>query len=502
VSLRRYAIVGAGARAQLFARALATTHADRGRLVAFADVNPARIEAHNRWLTALGAPPASSWHAAAVSDMLAAEKVDTLIVTSVDRTHDDYIVAGLEAGCRVITEKPMTVDVPRCRRILDAVARTGRHVTVAFNYRYNPVHETVRRLLADGVVGEVGSVHFEWLLDVRHGADYFRRWHRDKANSGGLLVHKATHHFDLVNWWLSTLPEQVYASGRLFFYGENGARHGYDRGYDRAHGAPEAAGDPFALHLADNPALRELYLEAEHADGYHRDRNVFAPGVTIEDDLAVLVTYRSGATMTYHLTAYAPWEGYRFMVNGSRGRLELEVVENDHVSPEAAGRLKGGGPRRPDPTTAAGPQAGARAGADGTAAGDRATGARTDADAAAGDRTPASAQLHGDAAAAESGWYTLTVRPFWRQPYRVEVPGYTREGHGGADQRMLDVLFGPDGDDGTPDELGRAATERDGAASLLVGLAGNASLANGAPVRCADLLELDLTPKEPSASAP
>jgi predicted dehydrogenase len=426
----------------MFARSLATTHADRARLVAFADVNPARIAAHNRQLAALGAAPATRWAAEALPDMIAAEQVDVLIVTTVDRTHDEYIVAGLRAGCDVITEKPMTVDVPRCRRILDAVARTGRHVTVTFNYRYNPIHEKVRELLADGVVGEVGSAHFEWLLDVRHGADYFRRWHREKANSGGLLVHKASHHFDLVNWWLATAPEQVFASGRLVFYGENGSRHGYDRGYARAHGAPAAVGDPFALHLADSPGLRELYLDAEHLDGYHRDQSVFAPGVTIEDDLAVLVRYATGATMTYHLTAYAPWEGYRFMVNGSKGRLELEVVESDHVAPAAAGRLKG-------------------------------------------------AQLHGDAAAAESGGYTLTVRPFWQPPYQVEVPGYRREGHGGADVRMTEVLFGPDGyDGGTPDRLGRAATERDGAASLLVGLAGNASLATGAPVRVADLLDL------------
>ena len=50
-----------------------------------------------------------------------------------------------------------------------------------------------------GVIGNVVSVDFHWLLDTRHGADYFRRWHRNKRNSGGLLVHKATHHFDLVN---------------------------------------------------------------------------------------------------------------------------------------------------------------------------------------------------------------------------------------------------------------------------------------------------------------
>jgi predicted dehydrogenase len=436
--LRRYAVVGAGARAQMWARALATEHGETGRLVALADVNPARVAVHNRWLARLGATPAASWAAEEFPAMLATERVETVIVTSVDRTHDAYIVPALEAGCDVITEKPMTVDAPRCRRILDAVKRTGRSVTVAFNYRYNPLHEKVRELLADGVVGEIGSVHFEWLLDVRHGADYFRRWHRDKANSGGLLVHKATHHFDLVNWWLAARPVEVYAAGRLFFYGENGARHGYDRGYKRAHGAESAEGDPFALPLRDNPALRELYLEAEHVDGYHRDQSVFAPGITIEDDLAVLVKYDTGATMSYHLIAYSPWEGYRFMVSGSKGRLELEVVESDHVSVHAAGTVKG-------------------------------------------------AQLHGEAAAAESGGYSLTVRPFWKPPYQVEVPGYTRSGHGGADARMTAVLFSDDGGR-SADALGRAATERDGAASLLVGLAGNESLASGKPVRTADLL--------------
>src|SRR5690606_11739446 len=141
-----------------------------------ADVNPARVASYQRLLASLGAPPASEWDARDLAAMLTKERVDTLLVTTVDSTHAGHIVTALEAGCDVVTEKPMTVDVASCRQILDAVARTGRHVTVAFNYRYNPIHEQVRRLLAEGVVGDIGSVHFEWLLDVRHGADYFRRW--------------------------------------------------------------------------------------------------------------------------------------------------------------------------------------------------------------------------------------------------------------------------------------------------------------------------------------
>ncbi|MEV5447563.1 Gfo/Idh/MocA family oxidoreductase, partial [Streptomyces sp. NPDC052644] len=214
---RRHALVGTGARAEMFVRALVSAHADTAELVAFADVNQTRMDAHNRWLAELGQPAVPTYPAADFATMLARERVDVVLVTSVDVTHDEYIVAALRAGCDVVTEKPMTVDAARCRRILDAVAETGRQVTVAFNYRSNPLHEQVSWLLADGAVGEIGSVHFEWLLDVRHGADYFRRWHRDKASSGGLMVHKASHHFDLVNWWLDATPVEVYAAGRLFF---------------------------------------------------------------------------------------------------------------------------------------------------------------------------------------------------------------------------------------------------------------------------------------------
>ena len=126
--------------------------------------------------------------------------------------------AAMELGCDVISEKPLTIDAASCQRILDTQRKTGMRCRVAFNYRYSSPRTQVKELLASGVIGEVHSVDFHWLLDTRHGADYFRRWHRNKANSGGLLVHKATHHFDLVNWWLDSVPEHVFASGHRRYY--------------------------------------------------------------------------------------------------------------------------------------------------------------------------------------------------------------------------------------------------------------------------------------------
>ncbi|MEU7867660.1 Gfo/Idh/MocA family oxidoreductase [Dactylosporangium sp. NPDC049140] len=404
----RYAIVGTGSRAAMFVRALTAEHRDTCELVALADPNPVRIAWHNDRLPA----PVPAYPASEFATMIERERVDVVIVCTVDRYHDEYIVAALEAGCDVLTEKPMTIDARRCARILDAVHRTGHQVRVTFNYRYNPLHEAVKRIIAGGEIGEVGSVHFEWLLDVRHGADYFRRWHRDKADSGGLLVHKAGHHFDLVNWWLDDDPASVYADGRLFFYGGDGAGHGAGK---------------FAIDMSD-PDLTALYGDAAvQADGYRRDQDVFAPGVTIEDDLAVLVRYARGATLTYHLTAYAPWEGYRIAFNGSRGRLELDVIETDHVSVEAADSLKG----------------------------------------------------H-----REPGTKSLRLRPFFGPPVEVPVEGYARAGHGGADVRMLAQLLDPAA---PADPLGRSADAAAGARALLIGLAANESITTGRPVRPAEL---------------
>jgi predicted dehydrogenase len=433
---KRYLIVGLGARAELFVRAILNDYADRAELVGLCDVNRTRMEYYNRrFVSAGGAAPLPTFTPDQFDHALAEQRADCVIVTSVDRTHHRYTLRAMELGCDVITEKPMTIDAPRCQALLDGVRRTGRKLTVAFNYRYAPRNSQVRELLAAGVIGRVLSVHFEWLLDTRHGADYFRRWHRDKRNSGGLMVHKATHHFDLVNWWIGSVPQTVFGFGGLKFYGrENAEERGEWRLYDRVHGRPQAQDDPFALHLQQHDDLRELYLKAEHEDGYLRDQSVFGDGISIEDDMAVLVRYASGATLSYHLTAYAPWEGYRVMFNGTQGRLELEVEENSYVRGFEA--------------------AAPRSAVSGTTV-ERETLAR------------------------------LLVRPHWRKAIEVALPQDSADGHAGGDARLLAAIFAGGAE---PDPLERAATHIDGAYSILTGIAANQSFATGRPVDVRNLV--------------
>jgi predicted dehydrogenase len=166
------------------------------------------------------------------------------------------------------------------------------------------------------------SVDFTWPLDYIHGADFFRRWHRRLENSGGLLVHKATHHFDLVNWWLDSEPEEVFAHGHRAFYGPTREQRG-----DRCLTCDYTDTCEFYFDLRRQDYMRALYLDAEGEDGYHRDGCVFADEIDIYDTMSVSVRYKSGAVMSYALTAYSPWEGYSLAINGSDGRLEVEFLE-------------------------------------------------------------------------------------------------------------------------------------------------------------------------------
>ncbi len=315
--MKRYALAGCGVRGiSMYARPIAKYYGDAAELAAICDTNQTRMAAC-RAACETEVPTFTDF-----DEMLRQTRPDAVIVTTPDWTHHDLIIRALESGCDAITEKPMTIDAEKCRAILDAERRTGKQVIVTFNYRYSPMHQQIKRLILDGAIGRVLSVDFHWPLDYIHGADFFRRWHRRMENSGGLLVHKATHHFDLINWWLDSEPEEVFAQGRRAFYGPTRDERG-----ERCYGCAHASTCEFFMDMRAVDYMQTLYLNAESEDGYYRDRCVFADEIDIFDTMAATVRYKNGAVMSYSMTAYSPWEGYTLAFNGTLGRLEVEFVE-------------------------------------------------------------------------------------------------------------------------------------------------------------------------------
>ncbi len=336
---KRYAVVGVGSRARMFTGAITGKYRDGNEIVAVCDSNPGRAALAVRTISATGASQPRAFAAADFDQMIRETKPQYVIVTTPDAKHDEYIVRALEAGCDVITEKPMTTTAAKAQRILDAVQRTGRHIRVTFNYRYTPPRTQVKDILMSGEIGDVMAVDFTWLLNTVHGADYFRRWHSRKAMSGGLMIHKSTHHFDLVNWWLGAQPELVHAFGsRQFYTPATAKRMGLSGAHERCLTCPEKQKCTFYFDLAADPGLKALYLDNEKHDGYFRDQCVWRPEIDIEDTMNVMVRYDNGTQLNYALSAYDAWEGYHVAFNGTKGRLEHRIVEQ--VGAAGAGEVQ------------------------------------------------------------------------------------------------------------------------------------------------------------------
>ena len=432
--VKNYCIVGTGHRAMdMFAKDMMETYPHYVRITGLCDINVGRAEWMQKELG--GDIPVFT----DFDEMLKAVPCDVVIVTTRDSVHDVYMNKAMKAGKDVITEKPMTINDEKCRSILTTQQETGRDVKVTFNYRYAPYKTKIKELLSEGIIGEVHSVEFRWFLDTVHGADYFRRWHRKKENSGGLLVHKSTHHFDLINWWLDLDPQEVLAMGaRKYYVSDRKPGHG-----ERCLTCAIKNDCEFGLDITKGKH-RDPYFENEQYDGYYRDQCVFSDEIDIEDTLSVLVRYPNDIQLTYGLTAATSFEGWQVAFNGSKGRLE--AFEPEYFVTEEEMVQFG---ERDNPSVRR----------------------RVDwRNAKAGDKE-------------EVKSYQIRFYPLFGGVETFDVQ-HVEGGHGGGDRRLKDHLFIP----GSPDPLGHAAGSRAGAMSILVGVAANKSIEERRIVTIEELL--------------
>ena len=433
---KRVAMVGTGVRGTSFwGKNLVERYSDILEFVALADINPGRLELAKTYM-GVQCPVFTDF-----DRMMREIKPEVLIVTTVDSTHHEFIIKGLKAGVQVITEKPLTTDAGKCQAILDAEKESGKQIIVGFNYRWAPHPTKIKELLVEDAIGKVTSCDFHWYLNTFHGASYFRRWHGIAAYGGTLWVHKSTHHFDLLNWWLDSDPVEVSAYGALEHYGHNNSFRG-------ANCRNCAYTDQCEYYYDITKSKRdfELYAENEKYDGYIRDNCLWRPEIDIHDKMSAQIKYANGVLVNYSLTTYSPYEGWTIAFNGKKGRIDswLDIPWRDKEIADQA-QLH-------------------------------------------------AAEMSQNKEEAPNFHEIMLMKNFDKeyQAIKVEAP---RGGHGGGDARLQDKIFK---NQDAPDPLQHAAGSRDGAMSILIGVAARKSIKEGRPVKISELTSLEPMEKRPA----
>ncbi len=315
IKKRKFALVGTGIRGvTMFGRDLMKEYSQYVEMVGLCDTNPGRLKFAKEFI-GVDCPVFTS-----LEEMIKKQKPEALIVTTEDSAHHEVIIKGMEMGCDIITEKPLTIDEDKAQLILDAEKRTGRKIIVTFNYRYPPYRAKMKELIKSGLIGDINTVDFHWNIDHSHLTRYMQRWHGDSKRGGTLWVHKSTHHFDMVNWFLDSEPKEVFAYGSLDRFGKNGKFRG-----ENCRNCQHTAKCPYYWDINKDSMSKSLYADNEKYDGYVRDNCVFRNEIDIFEKHSAVVKYMNGAVLNYSLTGDTDFEGYWIAFNGTKGRLEARI---------------------------------------------------------------------------------------------------------------------------------------------------------------------------------
>ncbi len=328
--MKKIAFIGASARSRAFLNALKNDFADKYHICALMDVERGKMEN-----LAEDVNIKLNFYTD-FDELCKNEKPDLLLISSVDATHCEYIVKALDMKIDSLCEKPLCVSLDQCRQIQAARQRNPEvNAATLHNARYHIAAREIKRLLDSGTAGKITSVNYLEMLDYRHGASYFRRWNRLRSCSGGLQIHKSSHHFDKLNWWLDSHAVKVTATGKLITYGADASPfHG-----DNCQTCPHTGKCRFAIdyeavnkHFIDF----QLYLKRRNDNSYRPDGCVFSPEIDIEDFFTAGIIYANGVGVNYSLSAHCNVEGEHIVFEGTEGRLEY----NRHTQLEGLMRLE------------------------------------------------------------------------------------------------------------------------------------------------------------------
>lgn len=420
-------LVGTGVRGISFwGKRLVEQYPAKLRFVGLCDINPGRVRYAKEYM-GVSCPTYTDF-----DKMLQETKPDLVIVCTKDSTHHEFIVKGLNFGADVLTEKPLTTDEDKCREIVAAEKKSKKNLIVGFNYRWSPYMTKIKELLQNGSIGKITSVDFNWYLNTHHGASYFRRWHGQMDGGGSLWVHKATHHFDLLNWWLEDTPEEVFAYGALEHYGKNGPFRG-----ESCRKCAHTKECKYYWDITKNAQDVKLYVENEKYDGYVRDNCLFREEIDIYDKMSAQIRYKSNVIANYSLTTYSPFEGWRIAFNGHKGRIEawLDIpwLKGENIDQE---RLH-------------------------------------------------AVEMTQNTASGEIVEPLILFRS-WEDYETVNVVS-EKAGHGGGDSRLQDKIFlNPS----APDPYRHSAGLRDGVMSIMIGIAARKSIQSGKPIKISTLTDV------------
>ena len=177
------AVIGCGGMGSWHAEKMSKYMSNRMELIGIYDINPEKNRAAEE----------KGWHAfSSQEELLADERIDFVVVATPNDFHHDIVIAALEAGKNVMSEKPVTMSSESLDDMIKASERTGKFFTVHQNRRYDPDYLTVKRLYDENTLGKIFRIESR----VSGSRGIPGDWRQRKAQGGGMILDWGIHILD------------------------------------------------------------------------------------------------------------------------------------------------------------------------------------------------------------------------------------------------------------------------------------------------------------------
>lgn len=251
-------------------------------------------------------------------DLVAAPDLDGVVVTVPNSLHSPVAEAALRSGKHVLLEKPLATTVAGARAVMQASAQSGRQVQVGLVYRYSNLYSKMAEILAEG---QFGPVTMLWCKEFRASFPP-APWFYDQEASGGALVEKNCHHFDLFNWFAGSRPKKVFAMG-----GQHVIRQGEPTEVGWWYVQQDGARP---LTVTDSRVIDHAWVTIEYESGARANLGLclyLRPNNLAEEGLEVGLLGSSGAQMVAYANQKIGLSG------GPYGDLRYLMPDRDTFSP-------------------------------------------------------------------------------------------------------------------------------------------------------------------------
>lgn len=263
-------------------------------------------------------------HTTNYQEVLDNPKVEAVFIATPDDTHAEIILAAAEKEKHILCEKPVEVNREKIIELSKALANYPKVFEVGYVLRYARTFQKVKELLVEGVIGDIHMVNA--IDHIPYGGyAYFHDWHRTREKSTSLLLQKATHSLDIVNWYVDSAPKEVVAFGNLSTMGKPGAikKFGHEV-------APELHCCSCEISDSCEESIQNIAKEKKisWSDNWP-DSCVFNSEIDVDDHQTVMVQYADGTQLSYQLCLFGAYYKREFQIFGSKGELIFDDLTNE-----------------------------------------------------------------------------------------------------------------------------------------------------------------------------